>query len=93
MLRVPRLVEYFRGHPLVEHEPVGLRVSRYLTQDRHVRLSIWNNEQALAVIALEEREARRLAAFLARRFNPATRAPLLDRVRAQAEQLVGRRLG
>lgn len=59
-----KLVAHFRGHPLIERLPVGLRVSRYLVGRRHVRLSIWNDERAVAAIALEEREAARLASFL-----------------------------
>lgn len=59
-----KLVEHFRGHPLIETEPLGLRVSRYLADTRHVRLSIWDDDHALAAISLEEREAARLAAFL-----------------------------
>lgn len=62
-LRV-KLVEHFRAHPLIETEPGGLRVSRYLTGTRHVRFSIWSREGVTGVISLEEREARRLAAFL-----------------------------
>jgi hypothetical protein len=63
-----KIVEYFRGHPLIERDPIGLRVSRYLDDDnRHVRLSIWDGEQAVAAIALAEHESRRLAAFLAAR--------------------------
>lgn len=59
-----KLVEHFRGHPLIETEPLGLRVSRYLAGTRHVRVSIWDGDRALAAISLEEREAARLATFL-----------------------------
>src|SRR5262245_58857376 len=59
-----KLVEHFPGHPQIETEPLGLRVSRYLADERHVRISIWDGEQALAAISLEEREAVRLAAFV-----------------------------
>ncbi|MFN8222746.1 MAG: hypothetical protein U0R50_05790 [Gaiellales bacterium] len=60
-----KLVEHFRADPRIEREPVGLRVSRYLTDSRHVRLSIWRDDEAAAAISLDEREAARLAAFLA----------------------------
>lgn len=87
-----KLVEFFRAHPLIESEPVALRVSRYLTGTRHVRLSIWNECGVEAAVSLEEREARRLAAFLApqppprrrrrdraKRLQPAEGAPVSGR--------------
>lgn len=86
-----KLVEYFRGHPLIETDPVGLRVSRYLGDDRHIRLSIWNGDHAAAVIALEEYEATRLAGFLSRRADaPATPSPV-ERLLTRVDELVGRR--
>jgi hypothetical protein len=44
----------------------ALRVSRYVADDeRHVRFSVWNEEGvAEAVVALEDDEAERLAAFI-----------------------------
>jgi hypothetical protein len=57
-----KIVEYFRGHPDVGDG--GLRVSVYLTEPRHSRLSFWRGEEAQAVISLEPRETRRLARFL-----------------------------
>ena len=66
-----KLVEHFRAHPLIEDEPAGLRVSRYLTESRHVRLSIWRSEGVAAAVSLEEEEARRLARFLAPEPAPA----------------------
>jgi hypothetical protein len=86
-----KLVEYFRGHPLIETDPVGLRVSRYLGDDRHIRLSIWYGDHASAVIALEEYEARRLAAFLSRRVELPETPSLVDRLLAHVDELVGRR--
>ncbi len=86
-----KLVEYFRGHPLIETDPVGLRVSRYLGDDRHVRLSIWHGDHAYAVIALEEHEARRLAAFLSRRVEVAETPTLVERLLTHVDELVGRR--
>ena len=60
-----KLVEFFRAHP--RDEGKALRVSRYLTEDPQVRFSVWNEEGiATAAISLDETEARRLAAFLAR---------------------------
>jgi hypothetical protein len=76
-----KIVEYFRGHPLIERDPIDLRVSRYLDDDnRHVRLSIWDGEQAVAAIALAEHESRRLAAFLAARPGTRRRLPLNRRL-------------
>ncbi|HUJ55619.1 MAG TPA: hypothetical protein VLW49_06490 [Gaiellaceae bacterium] len=57
-----KIVEYFAGHPDVDDG--GLRVSLYLTQPKHVRLSIWRGERADAAISLDPHETRRLARFL-----------------------------
>ena len=78
-----KLVAHFRGDPLIERLPVGLRVSRYLVGRRHVRLSIWDDERAVAAIALEEREAGRLASFLAV-VEPGRRRRFRDGVRVSA---------
>ena len=44
----------------------ALRVSRYLTEDPHVRFSVWSSEGvAEAAVSLDEEEAERLAEFLA----------------------------
>ena len=72
-----KIIEHFRAHPLFEREPMGLRVSRYLLGTRHVRLSIWGPDRVLAVLALEEREARRLATFLT---DTGDRPPALTRL-------------
>ena len=58
-----KLVEFFRAHP---RDPgKALRVSRYLTEDPHVRFSVWSPEGvAEAAVSLEEEEAERLAGFL-----------------------------
>jgi hypothetical protein len=74
-----KLVEFFRAHP--RDDGKALRVSRYLTEDPHVRFSVWNAEGiAEAAVSLDEREASRLADFLLvpqlRRLRP------LDRLRA-----------
>jgi hypothetical protein len=55
-------VEYFRGHPDVGDG--GLRVSMYLTEPRHARLSVWRGEEAQAAISLDPAETSRLARFL-----------------------------
>lgn len=58
-----KLVEFFRAHP--RDEGRALRVSRYLTEDPHVRFSVWSADGvAEAAVSLEEGEAARLAAFL-----------------------------
>jgi len=60
-----KLVEFFRPHP--RDADKALRVSRYLTDDPHVRFSVWNESGvATAAISLEEEEAQRLARFLER---------------------------
>jgi hypothetical protein len=60
-----KLVEFFRPHP--HDADKALRVSWYLDGDPHVRFSVWSDDGvALAAISLEEDEARRLTAFLAR---------------------------
>ena len=59
-----KLVEHFRAHPLVEQDAVALRVSRYLTDLRHIRFSIWDGEKAVAAISLDDREAARLSRFV-----------------------------
>jgi hypothetical protein len=57
-----KIVEYFRGHPDVGDG--GLRVSVYLTEPRHTRLSVWRGEEAQAAISLDPEESGRLAKFL-----------------------------
>src|SRR5215213_10926292 len=59
-----KVVEFFRAHP--RDAGRALRVSRYLTEDPHVRFSVWSADGvAEAAVSLEEDEAARLAAFLA----------------------------
>lgn len=73
-----KLVEFFRAHP--RDEGRALRVSRYLTDDPHVRFSVWSADGvAEAAVSLEEDEAARLAAFLE---VPGRRSRTLDRLRA-----------
>jgi hypothetical protein len=57
-----KIVEYFRGHPDVGDG--GLRVSLYLTEPRHARLSIWRGAEAQAAISLDPDESGRLARLL-----------------------------
>lgn len=57
-----KFVEYFRGHPDVGDG--GLRVSVYLTEPRHARLSVWRGDEAQAAISLDPHESGRLARFL-----------------------------
>ncbi len=71
-----KLVEFFRGHPLVD-DGRALRVSRYL-DERHVRFSVWDESgRAEAAVAVDEEEARRLAAFLS---TPDRQPSLLERL-------------
>ncbi len=71
-----KLVEFFRAHS--RDEGRALRVSRYLTEEPHVRFSVWNAEGiAEAAVSLEEEEAARLGAFLS---VPEPRRDLLSRV-------------
>jgi len=59
-----KLVEFFRAHPRDAGQ--ALRVSRYLTEEPHVRFSVWSADGvAEAAVSLEEQEAERLAGFLA----------------------------
>ena len=57
-----KIVEYFRGHPDVGDG--GLRVSVYLTEPQHARLSVWHGEEAEAAISLDPHESARLSRFL-----------------------------
>ena len=74
-----KLVEFFRAHP--RDAGKALRVSRYLTEEPHVRFSVWNAEGvAESAVSLDEGEAERLAAFLA---GPEARRPrTVDRLLA-----------
>jgi hypothetical protein len=57
-----KIVEYFRGHPEVGDG--GLRVSVYLTEPQHARLSVWRGEEVQAAISLDPHESSRLGRFL-----------------------------
>jgi hypothetical protein len=57
-----KIVEYFSGHPDVGDG--GLRVSVYLGEPQHARLSVWHGDEAEAAISLAPHEMRRLGHFL-----------------------------
>jgi hypothetical protein len=57
-----KIVEYFKGHPDVGDG--GLRVSVYLTEPQHARLSVWRGDEAQAAISLDPHESARLSRFL-----------------------------
>jgi len=76
-----KLVEFFRAHP--RDEGKALRVSRYLTEEPHVRFSVWNAEGiAESAVSLDEDEATRLVDFLAASRFPRPRPRPLERLRA-----------
>jgi hypothetical protein len=58
-----KIVEFFTPHP--RDAGKALRVTRYLTDDPHVRFSVWNESGvAESAVSLDEREAGRVARFL-----------------------------
>ena len=73
-----KLVEFFRAHP--RDAGRALRVSRYFTEDPHVRFSVWSPEGiAEAAVSLDDAEADRLGAFLA---TPTRRPRAVERLLA-----------
>ena len=58
-----KLVEFFRAHP--REAGRALRVSRYYGEEPQVRFSVWDDGVAKAAVSLDEREARRVADFVA----------------------------
>ena len=81
-----KIVEYFRGE-----DDLGdgtLRVSVYLTQPQHVRLSIWKGEAAQAALSLSPVEADRFVAFL-HRLKVTRRHRLEAEFRRSARALAG----
>lgn len=71
-----KLTEFFPAAGAVEQDAgKALRVSRYLGGPRalrHVRFSVWNESgEAEAAVSLDEREAARLARFVAPSEPPA----------------------
>jgi hypothetical protein len=57
-----KLVEWFRGDKRIDDG--ALRISVYLTEPQHVRVSIWKEGVAEAAMSLQPPEAERLASFL-----------------------------
>ena len=62
--RRQKLTEFFPADPQLQGDSAGLRVSRYLTGERHTRISIWDDDAARAVLSLDEQSAARLGRFL-----------------------------
>src|ERR1041384_934393 len=57
------IVEFFSPHPRDAGKP--LRITRYLTDDPHIRFSVWNESGvAEGAVSIDEREAGRVARFL-----------------------------
>jgi hypothetical protein len=75
-----KIVEFFAPHP--RDAGKALRITRYLTEDPHIRFSVWNESGvAEGAVSLDEREAGRVARFL----RPVRRqASLLDVARRAA---------
>jgi len=58
-----KIVEFFTPHP--RDAGKALRITRYLTDDPHIRFSVWNESGvAEGAVSLDEREAGRVARFL-----------------------------
>jgi hypothetical protein len=57
-----KLVEFFRPH--ANSPGRALRVTRYLTDEPHVRFSVWDDGVARAAVSITDEEAERLAGFL-----------------------------
>jgi hypothetical protein len=57
-----KIVEYFRGHPDIGDG--DLRVSLYLGETQHARLSVWHGDEAEAAISLDPEETTRLGRSL-----------------------------
>jgi hypothetical protein len=58
-----KIVEFFMPHR--RDAGKALRVTRYLTEDPHIRFSVWNESGvAESAVSITEREAGRLARFL-----------------------------
>ena len=73
-----KLVEFFRG--VDDDARKALRVSKYVPE-RRVRFSVWDESgTARAAVSLDDEEAARLAAFVAR--PQRRRVTLLDELRS-----------
>lgn len=83
-----KIVEYFPAFPIGKGDTTkGLRVSRYLSRPGHVRFSVWKAGEVSAAVSIAERDARRLATFLATT-DPQARRRLSERLRQSAGALV-----
>ena len=83
-----KIVEYFPAFMLSEGDATkGLRVSRYLSRPGHVRFSVWNAGEAAGAVSLSERDADRLASFLATT-DPCATPRFADRMKQRADALI-----
>lgn len=85
-----KMVEFFMPHP--RDAGKALRVTRYLTDDPHVRFSVWDESGvAEGAVSLDEHEAGRLARFLKPVKRDHGRSPwaLLRRRRRATPQAAG----
>jgi len=73
-----KVVEYFRGSRRVDDG--DLRVSVYLAEPQHVRMSIWRDERAESAMSLDPAEAHRLGEFLVA-VSPRRERRLVDSIR------------
>ena len=72
-----KYVEFFRAHP--RDAGKALRVSRYVTEDPHVRFSVWDQSGRVeGVVSVTEPEVARLAHFLRPPRPQRRRKTLLD---------------
>ena len=82
-------MEFFAPHP--RDAGKALRVSRYLTDDPHVRFSVWDDGVARAAVSLDEAESTRLARFLARTAECSHEPGLATRLRDAAQRVTAAR--
>jgi len=83
-----KIVEYFSAFPVgADDDAKGLRVSRYLTRPGHVRFSVWKAGEVGAAVSISDRDARRLAGFLAST-DPRARPRMTERLRQSADALI-----
>jgi hypothetical protein len=89
-----KLVRFFPSHPAIDADRGKmLRVSFYLSDEQHVRFSVWNEDGvAEAAVSLSPAEARRLAAFVANPCgSPQGRlGAIVDQLRADVERAFAR---
>jgi hypothetical protein len=58
-----KVVEWFRADERIG-DGGALRVSVYLTEPQHVRLSVWKDDTAQCAVSLDPAEVARLAGFV-----------------------------